>query len=284
MEKTRKGWKMLVLLVALAVVSSSIAGCGDSKTAAKATDKTNTAAQTTITVGTTGLTPGMSEEGSDKNKDGGVQGADIDIVNEIAKRNNWKVQWKVAPIDALFGMLDNGGVNTLANCIATNKKREEKYNFAQPYAYGSYSLVAKKNSAKVDSLQSLKGRSCAVLAAADQRISLEDMNEKEKLGMKIVPIDNNAAVLQTMLNGTTELAYIGTTSAALAAKSLKLDLQIYDPGIRNYKLAHPFLKKPEMDKIREKFNSSLEAMRKDGTLKKIFMKWYGLDLSVQPGK
>jgi|GEM_PF-806756 len=282
MRNSRKCLKLFMLLVAITVISVSAIGCGDSKTASKAQDKSKE--DISIIVGTTGLTPGMSEEGNDKNKDGGVQGADIDIINEIAKRNNWKVQWKIAPIDALFGMLDNGGVNTLANCIATNKKREEKYNFANPYAYGSYSLVAKKTSAKIDSIQSLKGKSCAVLAAADQRISLEEMNDKEKLGMKIIPIDNNAAVLQTMLNGTTELAYIGTTAAALASKSLKLDLQIYDPGIRNYKLAHPFLKKPEMDKIRGKFNSTLEAMRKDGTLKKIFMKWYGLDLSIQPGK
>lgn len=267
--------KWIVSTLAMMVVVTSLVGCSG---------PTGSSDKTTITVGTTGQTPGVSEPGDDPSKDGGVQGMDIDIINEVAKRNNWEVKWKVAPVDALFGMLDNGQVTTIANTIAINEKRKEKYNFDEPYAYGSYSFVAKKGAFSLDNINSLKGKTISVLANGDQKISLEDMNTKHQLGANILALDDNGAVLQAMLNGQSEVAYIGTSAAALANKSLNLDLQMFDPGDTNFKLVHPFLKTADADKIREQMDKTLKEMRDDGTLTKISMKWFGKDVTIEPTK
>jgi ABC-type amino acid transport substrate-binding protein len=267
--------KLAAVSIAALVCIIGLTACGNSS-------ESGGNAKTKIVVGTTGLTPGASEQGNDASKDGGVQGMDIDIIKEVAKRNNWDVEWKVAPVDALFGMMDNKQITTIANTIAINEKRKEKYNFDDPYAYGSYSLVAKSDGPVIDSMDSLKGKSVAVLANGDQKISLEQTNEKYNLGMKILAVDDNGAVLQSVINGTTDLAYIGTSAAALANKSLHLNLQLFDPGNRDFKLVHPFLKTEESDKIREQMNKTIHEMREDGTLKEISMKWFGKDLTVQP--
>ena len=274
--------KKIITGVLLVVSLAAFTGCGSEKSGVNDKKATSTQAKssTKIIVGTTGLTPGSSEHNNDNTKDGGVQGTDIDIMKEIAKRNNWEIEWRIAPVSALFGMLDNGSIDTIANCIAANKARAQKYNFDDPYAYGSYSLVAKQDGPKLNSVEALKGKKCSVLAGADQRISLEEWNQKKNLGIEIISLDDNGAVLQGMLNGTADMAFIGTTAAALANSSLNLNLQIYDPGIRNYQLIHPFRKDEKSDKIREVINKTIHAMRDDGTLKKIYMKWYGVDLTV----
>lgn len=278
MNLTKMHGRKMALTLALMVTLGAFTGCGGEKKEEK-----KTAAQTptmVVTIGTTGLTPGASEQGEDKNKDGGVQGAEIDTMKEVAKRNNWEIKWRIAPISALFGMLDNGQIDTIANSIAVNKTREEKYNFDSPYAYGSYSLVAKKGKFTLNTMDSVKGKSISVLAGADQKISLEDWANKNKLDVNIMPLDDNGAVLQAVINGSSDIAFIGTTSAALANKSLKLDLQIYDPGIRNYALAHPFRKGVEKsDKIREAMDKTIKEMRADGSLKAIYMKWFGVDIT-----
>ena len=261
----------------LLLVLLGLTACGDNHGQTADTTKNS---KTKLVIGTTALTPGISEESEDKAKDGGLQGMDIDIIKEVAKRNNWEIEWKVADVQALFGMLDNGNIVTIANSIAINKSRAEKYNFDDPYAFGSYSFVSKQGSEPLNSIESLKGKKVAALASGDQKLSLDEINTKYDLHMEILPIDNNGAVLQSMLNGTADLAFIGTSAAALANKTLNLNLQIYDPGVRNFKLIHPFLKTPASDKIREAINKTIHDMRDDGTLKAISMKWFGQDLTI----
>ena len=48
-----------------------------------------------------------------------------------------------------------------------------------------------------------------------------------------------------------------------------------------FESAYPFAKTPEDDVLREMTNRTLEAMKKDGTLKTISEKWFNFDFTVK---
>lgn len=48
--------------------------------------------------------------------------------------------------------------------------------------------------------------------------------------------------------------------------------------------AYPFLKNEKGKKLNDEFTKEIQRLRKDGTMKKISEKYYGTDVSVNPGK
>lgn len=252
-----------------------MSGC-DNETNSKSGGAGNN--KTKIIVGTTGMEPGWSEVSDDQSKNNGLQGYDVDIMSEIARRNNWDVEWKIAELQALFGMLDSGDVTTVANCIAVNKERAEKYDFTSPYSYSSYVFVTPKGK-NANNLEWFKGKSVCVYAPGDQRISLEAMNNEHDLQLNIGYLDTQAPMISSVANGTYDAAFVGRNSAALAIKELKVDLDIFDPHYKSFPMIYPFTKTDKNANIRENMDKALQAMRADGTLKKISMKWFGFDVS-----
>lgn len=52
-----------------------------------------------------------------KNKDNKIDGFEVDVWNEVGKRTGYKPEFVTASFSGLFGMLDAGKVDTIANEI-----------------------------------------------------------------------------------------------------------------------------------------------------------------------
>lgn len=271
----KKKWAAIYLgLVSLCVISV-ISGCG--KTAASSGSAAE--APQKIVIGTQGMLAKWTQQ-SNSTEDGGLEGFDIDVWKEIARRNHWDIEWRTAEFSALWGMLDNGQIQTIANETTPNPQRLEKYNFTEPYAYDGYVFVAKKEGAP-KTPEWFKGKKICVVAGANPQLVLDNMNKQDSLGMGIGYLDNMGAIMPAVQNGTYDGAFTIKSSAWIAINDLKMNMETVDPGYKTLPICYPFIKTKENDARIQTINKTIKEMRKDGTLKKISEKWFGNDVSVK---
>ncbi|WP_180994702.1 transporter substrate-binding domain-containing protein [Clostridium sp. chh4-2] len=236
-----------------------------------------------IILGSTGVLAKWTQTAEGSKENGGLEGYDIDVWNEIAKRGNFELEWKVAEFQALFGMLDNGDITTIANEVTTNPERLEKYDFTDTYAYDGYVFVVKKGTAP-DSLDWFKGKKICVEAATNPRLVLEDMNEEKAMGMEIGYLDTQSVLLPAVDNGTYDGAFMIKTAAQIGIDDLGMDLEQFDPQYKVLPICYPLTKTEDNKQLMKTINSIIKDMKEDGTLAELSVKWFGQDVTQEPAK
>ena len=83
-----------------------------------------------VVVGTEGTYPPFTF-----NEDGELTGYDIEVIEAVAERAGWRLRFVQSQFHALFGALDSGRVDVIANQITINPEREARYAFSEPYTY-----------------------------------------------------------------------------------------------------------------------------------------------------
>lgn len=266
-----------VLFISAAVMT----GCGGSAGNSAQVGSSNTSGDKThIIIGTEGVMKGWSEMSDDSSKDSGLQGYEIDVWKEIAKRNHWTIEWKTAEFQALWGMLDNGQLDTIAAMTSISPKRQEKYNFSVPYAYGTYVFILKDTPDFPTDLSWFKGKKVCVNAPTNPRITLEEMNKEKDLGIQIGYLDTEAVLLQAVQNGQYDATFMNKNIAYTTMGDMN-GLKVFDPHYKAVENAYAFRKTPDGDHLRIKVDEALNAMMKDGTLAALSKKWLHYDVTVK---
>ena len=82
-----------------------------------------------------------------------LQGFEVDVWNEIAKRSDYKVEYVTASFSGLFGMLEAGHIDTIANQITITEARTAKYAFSVPYVIDGVQITVRKGRDDIQSLE-----------------------------------------------------------------------------------------------------------------------------------
>ena len=155
-------------LAAFGTVAASavLAGCGGSKTAATsdaagttASDDKSATATKKLVVGFDSAYPPYGYVGDD----GSYTGFDLELAQEVAKRNSWEVQLEPIDWDAKDTLMSSGAINCIWNGF-TIEGRENDYTFSEPYMLNAQVVVVKKGSGITD-LSGLSGK--AVITQTD---------------------------------------------------------------------------------------------------------------------
>ena len=156
-------------LAAFGTVAASavLAGCGSKPAAstdaasggsASTDDKSATATKKLI-VGFDSAYPPYGYVGDD----GSYTGFDLELAQEVAKRNGWEVQLEPIDWDAKDTLMGSGAINCIWNGF-TIEGRENDYTFSEPYMLNAQVVVVKKGSG-ISDLAGLAGK--AVITQTD---------------------------------------------------------------------------------------------------------------------
>lgn len=281
MMKWKQVMKGAMLALAAGTLVLGLSGCGGGKAPAASSAAGNGTAKV-IRVGTTATLAKWIEGGEDPGKDGGLQGFEVDLLNEAARRNNWEIKWTVGDFAGLWGSIDNGTLDTIANPTTITPARKEKYNFSEPYAYGGYVFITKEGE-HPNSAEWFKGKKVVVEGSSNPRLVLEKANEEKHLDIDIQYIETENALLMAVLNGTYDGGFLMKSTAYLAMQNLGIKLDVYDPNFVAVPDVYAFKRSPEADQIREALSKTIQDMHADGTLKKLSLKWFSVDFSTPDG-
>lgn len=204
-----------------------------------------------------------------------LQGFEVDVWNEIGKRNDYKVEFVTANFSGLFGLLETGRIDTISNQITITDERKAKYLFAAPYVIDGAQLVVRKGNDSIKSTDDLAGKTVGVNLGSNYEQLLRKLDKDGKINIKTYDtgIEHDVAL------GRTDAFVMDRLSSVELIKKANLPLQLAGQPFEKIENAWPFLKGEKGEKLRDEVNQALAAMREDGTLKNISIKWFDADIT-----
>ena len=201
---------------------------------------------------------------------GGMEGFNIDLGNEIARRLGRPIEIEGTQFSGLIPGLNAKKYDFVLAPTTVTKERSEALLFTEGYLDTDYMFVQKKSDALVKTLDDAKGKTLTVNKGSAYE-SWAKANA-EKYGFKYDVYDTNADAIQAVLSGRAFANVTGNTGAQWAAKQnplLKTSYRVTTGLV----WAIPF-RKDDVEG-RAKISMVIKCMKVDGTMGKLHEKWFG---------
>lgn len=211
------------------------------------------------------------------NEDGELDGFEIDVWNEIGERIGYDIEYNTAEFSGLFGMLDIGKINTIANQITITDQRKEKYLFPNPYVYSGAQLIVKKGNNDIKSLEDLKGKKVGVSLGSNYEQLIKEYDTNNEI--KVITYQDFIGSLQDVSIGRIDAVMNDKLAGVINIKKSGLDLQLGGEPVHPLQNSFPFVNNDENKKLVEKINIAIKEMREDGALAEISNKWFEVDIT-----
>ena len=198
-------------------------------------------------------------------KDGNIDGFDIDIAIEIAKRMDRGIEIKSIKWDSTYQIPEDLKLDMIISAIPIIKEKEGVIDFSSPYFVMKYMLITLSET-DIKIKEDLKGKAIGILKNEKNCLS-----EDYLLNYKIESYDDILTMLDDLGNKNVD--------GALISLPIGVNLLVENKGIysvlevvkSNKEFGIVFTKgsalKEEVDKI-------LEEIKEDGTYDNIYKKWF----------
>jgi len=206
-----------------------------------------------------------------------LQGFEVDLWKEIAKRNNTQVEFITVNFSGLFGMLETGRIDTISNQITITPARSEKYAFSQTYVYDGAQVVVRKGNKEIRGIQDLANKTVGVNLGSNFAELLRQYDSSNSITIKTY----DTGIERDVALGRTDAFVMDRLSSLELINKSPLPLQLAGPTFETIENAMPFLKTPKQQALRLKVNKTLDEMRADGSLTAISVKWFSTDITVK---
>lgn len=204
------------------------------------------------------------------NLSGGIQGFNVDLANEIAKRMKRPIEIQATQFSGILPALQAGTLDFVAAPTTVTKERAESLLFTEGYLNTDYQFIVKKGEAKIDKLEQLKGKVVTVNKGSAYDSWARGL--EAQIGWTVESFGTQSDAVQAVLSGRATANITGNTVGAHAVKSntaLALSY-LHSTGLV---WAAPLRK--DSTKLREEIENAIECAKKDGTIAGMHEKWFG---------
>lgn len=217
---------------------------------------------------------------------GGVEGFNVELFTEVAKRMGREITIDSAGFSGLIPALNAGRYDFLAAPTTVTRERAENLLFAEGYLWTAYQFGIKRGSAPIASLDDLKGKAITVNKGSAYDIWARE--NAERLGFTYQAYDSNTDAVQAVMAGRAYANLAGNTVVKYAATRVPGFVPDYTIRETRAQWAAPFRK--DSAELRNQVEMALECLKRDGTVARLSEKWFGqapaaddLERVVQPG-
>jgi polar amino acid transport system substrate-binding protein len=202
--------------------------------------------------------------------DGGLQGFNIDLGEELAKRMQRKIVIEGTEFSGLVPGLNAKKYDFVLAPVTATPERAKAMLFTEGYLDTDYTFVIKKGAPAIHTLDDLKGKTVAVNKGSAYENWVRD--NAPKYGFKYDVYGSNADAVQAVQSGRADANLAGNTVAAWAAKQ--------NPAVQTTLTVKTGLVWALAFRIddkagRDAAGNALKCMKMDGTVGKLANKWFG---------
>lgn len=255
MSKTRLTSLFAVLLLALAAIV--VAGCGGGS---GSSSTSGGGGGERLTVGSDIPYPPF-EQG----KAGHYTGFDIELMEAIGEKIGREPEFQDTSFETIFRDVQQGKFDAVISAATITEEREKAVDFSNPY-YLSEQAVLVKEGSPIKSLKELEGKT----VGAQQGTTGQELAKVEIPGSEIRPYPEGPDAVNALKAGTVEGVVIDAPVAENAEQAGGVEIAERIPTEEEYGIAVA----QGNTELLEEINKGLEEVKKDGTYKKIFEKWF----------
>lgn len=208
-------------------------------------------------------------------KSGAGVGLEYDVINEVAKRLNAKVEWSLSAWDVMIEAVKSGQFDIGADGITINAEREEQIDFTEPFITVDQSFLVRADETRIADKDSF-AKDPSLLFGAQSGTSafytaIYDVLDGDEANPRVKLFDTFGASVQALKSGDVD--------AVIADQAASAGYIGADPGafktvgapIKSEPLG--FILTPGSDLVAP-FNAALAEMKADGTLDGLIKKWF----------
>ena len=237
------------------------------------TNGTALAARRTLNVGTEGVYAPFSFN----DKKGNLTGYDIEVLKEVGKRAGFDLNFLPTPWDSMFLGLEAKKFDVIANQISKNPQREKKFLFSDnSYLISGVQLIVRGDRNDITRLEDLRGRKVGTGVGSNYTKTLEDFNSKKDVDLKYYD-GNLTVVLQDIVSGRIDATLNDRLTVGYNIKQLGLNVKPVGKPIDLVPSYFVFRQDQDGQKLKKLVDAGLKSLKKDGTLAKLSVKWFGAD-------
>ncbi|KWR89494.1 transporter substrate-binding domain-containing protein [Cupriavidus sp. IDO] len=260
MRLIRTGWFS-------ALLAASLLATG----AAHAADLLDTVKQAgVLKIGVEGTYPPFNYRGANNQ----LEGFDVDVARAVAGKLGVKPEFVTTEWSGIIAGLQAGKFDVIVNQVAVTPQRKQALDFSTPYVYSAAQLIQRKDDKReFKSLEDLKGHKLGVSLGSNYNElakSVAGIDVKTYPGAPEYLRDLAAQRVDAALNDRLMISYLIKTS------NLPLRAGAVVQGA-NSDVAIPFRK--DNPKFAQAIDHALDDLRKDGSLTKMSVKWFGSDVT-----
>jgi len=206
---------------------------------------------------------------------GKAVGWEYDCVNEIARRINARVDWKVTTWDAMISAVRGGQFDVGMDGITITAERGEQVDFSDPYMVSQQFMLVRKDETRFNGPEDFAANPELLVGAqagtTNFYVAVYEVLDGDEANPRIKLFETFGATVQALLSGDVDMVLMDAASSRgyIGAKPDKLKNVGGPLGTEEF----GFIFTPGSDLV-EPFNRAIEAMKKDGTLDRLNTKWF----------
>ena len=203
--------------------------------------------------------------------DGGVEGFNVDLANEIGRRLGRKMNITAAQWSGLLPAMQAGTYDFIVAPTTVTEERTKTLLFTEGYLNTDFQFLIRADSPDIEKLEDLKGKVIAVNKGSAYDKWARGL--AEEIGWQVESYGTNTDAVQAVIAGRAFANVAGNTVVAWAAKKnpqLKLSY-LHSTG---KVFAMPF-RKDDVE-MRNRVEEAIECMKLDGTMAALSEKWFGV--------
>ena len=202
---------------------------------------------------------------------GGVQGFQVDMFREVARRLGRELVVDSASFSGLIPALNAGRYDFLCAPVTVTRERAEALLFTEGYLWTALQFGIRRGSAPIRSEEDLRGKTISVNKGTpyEQWVT----RNAERLNLTLLAFDTQPDAVQAVMAGRAYANLSGNTVIRYSASRTPLFIADWVlPGTQLHWGA-PFRR--DSGALRNQVEDALACMKRDGTLARISEKWFG---------
>jgi len=208
-------------------------------------------------------------------KTGKSVGWEYDAVNEIAKRLNAKVEWKLSSWDLMIQSVRDGQFDVGMDGITINDERKAQVDFSAPYMVSQQFMLVRANETRFADEKTFAADPKLLIGAqagtTNFYVAVYNVLDGNEQNKRIKLFETFGATVQALLAGDVDTVLMDAASSKgfIGANPGKLKTIGGPLGTEEF----GFIFKSGSDLVAP-FNAAIASMKADGTLEKLNTKWF----------
>ncbi len=265
--------RIIGILLTTVMALTALSGCSGKNAADKGGDDllSQIKAKGTITIAMEGNWAPWTYE----DEEGNLVGFEVEVSTAVAEKLGVKPEYVTGEWDGLLAGVQSGRYDLMANGVGYTQERSEAYYYSDFYAFNRTVLVVRGDNEDIKSMEDLAGKTTCNSANSTYQLIAEEY------GATVKDVETLDGTIEELLSGRVDAtlnAEVSINDYMKEQPDADIKVVAYDKDVEKVGMIMPY--GDNSASLRKAIDEALADLRADGTLSKISIKYFGMDITT----